>query len=345
MIIRRLTFFGALIATSLLGAFVSYRRSSDVMAAAAQRFLAALSDSQRTAATFPLASDERLRWHFIPNEMHARKGLTIKSMNESQRQLAHAFLKTGLSQRGYLTVTTIIELENVLQALEGPNRRFPRDPEMYWFAIFGTPADRGAWGWRFEGHHLSLHFAIIDGRVIATAPTFLGSNPAEVREGPKRGTRALGAEEDAARALVEALTPAQRSIAVIATEAPNDILTTNKLEIDPLSPVGVRVADLTAGQRELLLKLIDVYTSVMTADLAMQRLAALRAAGLDGITFAWAGGLERGAKHYYRVQGPTFLIEYDNTQNDGNHIHSVWRDFAGDFGRDALREHLRSAPH
>jgi hypothetical protein len=315
------------------------------MADAANRFLASLSDSQRTVATFPLASDERLRWAFIPNEMWPRKGITIKAMSESQRSLAHALLKTGLSQRGYLATTTIIELENVLQVIEGANRRFPRDPEMYWFAVFGTPAAKGAWGWRFEGHHVSLHFTIADGKVIATTPTFFGSNPAEVRDGPRRGLRVLAPEEDAGRALVEALTPAQRTVAVITDVAPNDILTVNKLDIEPLAPAGLRAADLTREQRDLLMKLIDVYTSVMTAELAAARLAALRSAGIDNITFAWAGGLERGAKHYYRIQGPTFLVEYDNTQNDGNHIHSVWRDFKGDFGRDLLREHLRSAQH
>ena len=333
------------LAVGLTAATRAYRSPAESMADAATRFLASLSDSQRAVATFPLASEERLRWAFIPNEMWPRKGVTIKAMSESQRALAHALLKTGLSQRGYLATTTIIELENVLQVVEGANRRFPRDPEMYWFAVFGTPAAKGAWGWRFEGHHVSLHFTIADGKVIATTPTFLGTNPAEVREGPRRGLRVLAAEEDAGRALVEALTPAQRSTAVLSDVAPNDILTTNKLDIEPLAPPGIRAADLRPPQRELLMKLIDVYASVMSPELAAARLAALRSAGIDNITFAWAGGLERGARHYYRIQGPTFLVEYDNTQNDGNHIHSVWRDFKGDFGRDLLREHLRSAQH
>jgi hypothetical protein len=334
-----------LLAIGLTAAMRTYRSPADSMADAATRFLASLSDSQRTVATFPLAADERLRWAFIPNEMWPRKGITIKAMSDAQRALAHALLKSGLSQRGYLTATTIIELENVLQILEGANRRFPRDPEMYWFSVFGTPTAKGAWGWRFEGHHVSLHFTLADGKVIATTPTFLGSNPAEVREGPRRGLRVLGAEEDAGRALVEALTPEQRNAAVVTNVAPNDILTSNKLDIEPLAPQGIRAADLTPPQRALLMRLIDVYTSVMSSDLAATRLAGVRSAGIDNVTFAWAGALERGAKHYYRIQGPTFLVEYDNTQNDGNHIHSVWRDFKSDFGRDLLREHLRSTPH
>lgn len=322
-----------------------YRGPAAVMTERATAFLAALSDSQRAVATFPFDTTERFRWAFIPNEMFPRTGLTLKAMSESQRQLAHALLKTGLSQRGYLTTTTIIELENVLQILEGPTRRFPRDPEMYWLSVFGTPSARGAWGWRFEGHHLSLHFTILGGNVIATSPTFLGSNPAEVREGPRRGLRVLGAEEDAARTLVQALSASQRAMATVAEQAPNDILTSNMLDIEPLTPAGIRASDLTASQRDLLMQLIEVYTGVMHPDLAADRLARLRSAGVEHIAFAWAGGVERGAKHYYRVQGPTFLIEFDNTQNDGNHVHSVWRDFRGDFGRDLLRDHLRNAPH
>lgn len=322
-----------------------YRGPAAVMTERATAFLAALSDSQRAVATFPFDTTERFRWAFIPNEMFPRTGLTLKAMSESQRQLAHALLKTGLSQRGYLTTTTIIELENVLQILEGPTRRFPRDPEMYWLSVFGTPSARGAWGWRFEGHHLSLHFTILGGNVIATSPTFLGSNPAEVREGPRRGLRVLGAEEDAARTLVQALSASQRAMATVAEQAPNDILTSNMIDIQPLTPAGIRASDLTASQRDLLMQLIEVYTGVMHPDLAADRLARLRSAGVEHIAFAWAGGVERGAKHYYRVQGPTFLIEFDNTQNDGNHVHSVWRDFRGDFGRDLLRDHLRNAPH
>lgn len=322
-----------------------YRGPAAVMTERATAFLAALSDSQRAVATFPFDTTERFRWAFIPNEMFPRTGLTLKAMSESQRELAHALLKTGLSQRGYLTTTTIIELENVLQILEGPTRRFPRDPEMYWLSVFGTPSARGAWGWRFEGHHLSLHFTILGGNVIATSPTFLGSNPAEVREGPRRGLRVLGAEEDAARTLVQALSASQRAMATVAEQAPNDILTSNMIDIQPLTPAGIRASDLTASQRDLLMQLIEVYTGVMHPDLAADRLARLRSAGVEHIAFAWAGGVERGAKHYYRVQGPTFLIEFDNTQNDGNHVHSVWRDFRGDFGRDLLRDHLRNAPH
>jgi hypothetical protein len=334
----------ALLASYLVGAIAASQRSAATMAAAANRFLAGLSAEQRQVATFAFDSDERLRWHFIPNEMFRRQGLALKEMTDTQRSLAHELLKTGLSQRGYLTATAVMDLERVLKALEAGGR-FARDPDAYLFSVFGTPSTTGTWGWRVEGHHLSFHFTIANGVVAGTSPTFVGANPAEVREGPKRGLRVLGEEEDAARALLEALNPSQRAAAVIAQVAPGDIITLNALAIDPLSPVGIRAAALSAEQRDLLMRLIEVYTSMMSHELAGERLARLRDAGPENITFAWAGELPRGGKHYYRVQGPTFLIEYDNTQNDANHIHSVWRDFKGDFGRDLLREHVKEMPH
>ena len=244
-----------------------------------------------------------------------------------------------LSARRYLTATQIMELESVLAVLEAANPRFARDPERYFFSIFGTPSTRNTWAWRVEGHHLSLHFTVVNGTLVAGAPTFLGSNPAEVRDGPKRGTRVLGLEEDAARSLLESLDASQRATAIINTTAPNDIVTVASVPIDPLSPVGIPAAALTVSQRALLKQLVDVYAGYMADDIAADRLARIEKAGWDQVAFAWAGRLERGQKHYYRVQGPTFLIEYDNTQNDANHIHSVWRDFNGDFGLDLLAIH------
>jgi hypothetical protein len=254
-------------------------------------------------------------------------------------------LKTGLSQPGYLTVTGIMDLETVLKALE-PNGTNIRDPELYFFSVFGTPAAKGNWGWRVEGHHLSLHFTIANGSAVASSPAFFGTNPAEVRvDGPKKGLRLLGAREDTARALLMALDATQRTAATLADVAPNDIVTMTTIKIDPLTPAGLAASAMKPEQRDLLMKIVDAYTSAMAADIASERMAKLRSAGLDKITFAWSGPVEVGQKHYYRVQGPTFLIEYDNTQNNGNHVHSVWRDFEGDFGRDILREHIATTPH
>ena len=356
----RITSPRIVLAVGLLVAFcvgvVAQQRSAPSMATAATNFLASLTPEQRQRATFAFDSAERMRWHFVPQ--FERNGLQIREMTEPQRKLAHELLKSGLSQRGYMTATEIMDLETVLGALEAaeraaapqPPRGQPlvRDTERYFFSVFGTPSASGhaaPWGWRVEGHHVSLHFTIVDGTIAAGAPTFFGSNPAEVRAGPKKGLRILGAEEDAARALLNALDVSQREKTIISADAPGDMITMANVKIDPLSPSGIAAASLTAAQRDLLQKLIDVYTGYMAADIAADRIARYRKAGFEKIAFAWAGPLERGKKHYYRIQGPTFLVEYDNTQNDGNHIHSVWRDFDGDFGRDLLREHLKSVAH
>ena len=333
-----------IVALGVASAMTAAERSASAMADAADHFLASLTPDQRAQATFEFESDEREKFHFIPTEMFPRNGLTLRDMTDEQRARAHDLLSAGLSHRGYLTTTAIMDLEAVLGALE-TSGRLERDPEWYFFSLFGTPGADGPWGWRVEGHHLSLHFTVVDGSAVASSPYFFGSNPAEVRSGAKSGLRVLGEREDAARALVMSLEGAQRDQAVLDDVAPDDILTGAELTIDPLSPIGVKASDLTEPQRELLRRIVRAYTSVMADDIADDRVAAIREAGIRDIGFAWAGPTERGAKHYYRLQGPTFLIEYDNTQGDGNHVHSVWRDFTGDFGRDLLREHLETSGH
>ena len=336
-----------------LGAVRAAERSPAAMADAATRFLAGLTADQRQQAAFAFDSSEREHWGFVPTEIFKRNGLTIQTMTEPQRKLARDLLRTGLSQQGYLTATSIMELETVLRAIEDGGggdarpgaQRMVRDPARYFFSVFGTPSARGNWGWRVEGHHVSLNFTIVNGTLVAASPSFFGSNPAEVREGPKKGLRILAAEEDSARALLMALDQSQRARAVINATAPGDIVTMNNPKIDPLSPAGIAAGELRPNQRDLLMKVIDAYASAMASDIAADRLARLQKAGVEKVGFAWAGEAERGKKHYYRVQGPTFLIEYDNTQDDANHIHSVWRDFDGDFGRDVLREHLKTVAH
>jgi Protein of unknown function (DUF3500) len=325
------------------------QRSAAAMAGAADKWLASLSPDQKQRATFPFDGDERTHWHYVPNESFPRKGVQIKEMSEAQRALAWELLKTGLSARGFTTARSIMELENILKSVEGANRQFACDHEAYQFSLFGTPGDRKAWGWRFEGHHVSVRFDVVNGALTSSTPSFFGANPAEVRvdvEGAApRGTRVLGPEEDAARALLDALDASQKTAAIVNVAAPNEMLTANNLKADPQSPLGVKASAMTAAQKARLTALIDVYAGYMTPDVAAERMDRLNKAGLDNIAFAWAGETERGKKHYYRLQGPTFLVEYDNAQNDGNHIHSVWRDFDGDFGADLLRDHLRSTPH
>ena len=330
------------ILAALGGAIVQSQRSSTSMATAAERFLASLTPDQRQQATFAFDSAERMRWHFVPN--FERNGLQVKAMTEPQRKAAFELLRAGLSERGYTTYTQIMQLESILREVEkgsGPSR----DPEGYRFSVFGTPSAKGTWGWRVEFHHVSLHFSVVNGTAIASTPSFAGANPAEVREGPQKGQRTLAMLEDSGRALVTAFDENQKKTGIFNAVALNDIVTGNMLDIKPLSPEGVKASAMTAPQRDLLMKVIDSYTGLMAPDIAADRLARIKAAGLDNVAFAWAGSIERGQRHYYRVQGPTFLIEFDNSQNNGNHIHSVWRDFNGDFGRDLLREHLKTTTH
>ena len=321
---------------------VAKQRAAVAMATSASAFLATLSAEQRTKALFGFEDEQRRDFFFVPR---ARFGVPLKDLDEKQRRLAMDFLRTGLGVAGYQKATTIISLEPVLFELEGAKRIHPRDPELYYISIFGTPSPKTPWGWRFEGHHLSVNVTVVGGELIATAPLFMGSNPAEVREGPRKGLRALAGEEDEARMLVQSLDVNQRAVAIYQEKAPSDILTMNHRKVDPLKPEGLAASAMKSEQRKQLMKLIDVYLARMPEDVASERRAKLTAGGLDKISFAWAGGIERGDYHYYRVQGPTFLIEYDDTQNNANHIHSVWRDFNGDFGTDLLAEHYRAQPH
>lgn len=310
------------------------------MADAARHFLSALNDDQRSKASFAFDSDERENWHFIPKD---RKGLPLKEMIPAQRHLAYALLSTGLSQRGYVKAVTIMSLEQILQEMEGPNRKFPRDPELYYVSIFGAPGETGTWGWRVEGHHLSVNFTIQDGKLAGVTPSFLGTNPAEVRTGARAGLRVLAAEEDLGRELVTLLDEEQRKIAILDTKAPDDIVTLASRQADLGKPVGLPLSRLTPEQQSVAVQLVREYLGRVRGEFAEPEFARIQSAGWDQVYFAWEGSLIRGQRHYYRLHGPTFVFEYDNTQNDANHIHAVWREFHGDFGRDLLAEHLKQA--
>src|SRR5580765_2995162 len=269
---KRIVLAAASVVAIVAGSIVAAERSAASMTSAATAFLASLTPEQRAQAAFAFATDERTRWNFIPPQAFPRKGLTFKAMSDGQREKAHALLKTGLSQRGYMTAESIMELESTLGGIERTARgaglsaeSFPREPLEYYVSVFGSPSEKGAWGWRVEGHHVSLRFTIVNGNVDVGAPSFFGSNPAEVREGPKKGLRLLAHEEDPARALVTALDASQRAKAVIQGAAPNDIVTGNKVDINPLSPVGIAVADFNPSQRQLLMQIVDAYTSAMAA--------------------------------------------------------------------------------
>jgi hypothetical protein len=309
------------------------------MAAAAEVFLASLAPAQRQKAQFDFADRERLNWHYIPR---SREGLPLKAMDDNQRRLARLLLEAGLSDRGYWKAATIMALEKVLGEIENGGWH-DRDPEKYYFSIFGRPSATGTWAWRVEGHHLSLNITVVEGRLLADAPRFLGANPAEVHHGPLAGTRVLQKEEDLARALVRSLDDGQRAQAVFNARAYSDIVTGSSAAVDPLAPEGIPAAKLTPSQQDGLYELIEVYAAAMPDEIARQRMARVEKAPAEKLYFGWAGSLNPGKPHYYRIQGPDFLIEYDNVQNGANHIHTVWRDFDGDFGRDLLQEHYREA--
>lgn len=314
--------------------------SPSVMAEAAKRFLASLTPAQRQKATFSLEDGERQNWHYIPR---ARKGLPLREMTPAQKHLASALLSAGLSREGYIKAETIMSLEDVLRILEkgqGPER----DPDNYSFTVFGQPSATGAWGYRVEGHHLSQNYTVVNGRV-AGAPSFFGANPAEVREGPRQGLRALAGEEDLGRAVIESLEPAQRQVAVVSQEAYKEILTgaDRKAALNG-QPSGLSASQMTPKQFGLLMDLLEEYARNMPDQIDQAREEQIKRAGKN-IYFAWAGGINKGEPHYYRVQTPSFLIEYDDTQNNANHIHSVWRDFDGDFGLDLLKHHYQTSHH
>src|SRR5499426_3030422 len=317
-------------------------RAASAMAEAANKFLASLTPEQKAKATLDFADENRRDWTVVPRD---RKGVPLKDLDENQRKLAMEFMKTGLGASGYQKATTIMSLEPVLAQLEGPNRRIPRDPELYYFSIFGTPSPKAPWGWRVEGHHVALNFTVVKGEMLSNTPLAFGANPAEVREGERKGLRALAGEEDRGRDLIQALDEKQRAVAIFDQKAPSDILTLAKIKADPLKPEGIPAGQMNKQQKALLEKLIGEYLGRMPQDVAEERSKKMRAAGFDKIYFGWAGGVNKGDPHYYRIQSPTFLIEYDNTQNNANHIHSVWRDFNGDFGEDLLREHYQTTPH
>jgi hypothetical protein len=309
------------------------------MTRAATEYLATLSPQQRSTSVMPYDTPERMGWHFIPKA--ERKGLQIKEMNETQRAAALQLLRSVLSQVGYDKATTIMSLEALLHEVEKDRGGGAiRDPQRYYFTVFGQPGDTECWGLSIEGHHLSLNFVVQGDQVIASTPAFFAANPTivyrEAPGGPGKGTRVLADEELLAFDLLWRLTAEQRESAVIAERAPREIRAAGEAKPPAYAPEGLSLAEMDDQQQQILKSLIAVYANNMPADLAEARLAAIDGAGWDTVYFAWAGPDRPGIGHYYRIQGPTFLIEFVNTQpdalgNPASHIHSVWRDPRGDF--------------
>ena len=313
-----------------------------LMSDAAKAYLNSLTPEQRTKSIYQFDDAERLNWRFIPVE--DRKGVALREMTSAQKHLAEALLSAALSNQGIIKAHTIMSLDQVLKEREAkqPKQLFERDPEKYYVTIFGEPSEKGTWGFRFEGHHVATNFTIVNGK-IASSPNFFGANPAEVREGPRTGLRALKREEDVARDLMNALTEEQRKVAIVNAQAPREITTNNvrKVAIQG-APAGIKYSALTPAQKEIMDALVAEYAMNFPPMIADYRMDQFKK-NQENAYFAWMGSIVKGEGHYYLLRTPAFIIEYDNTQDNNNHIHSVWRDFNGDFGEDLLGGHYTLA--
>lgn len=356
------------------------------MAERAGDLLTALSADQRDAATFAIDDDERTQWFYTPTD---HGGLPLGRLSPSQQRLAWRLVASGLSDAGYNTTALIVGLENVLDHLEGFSaswgRERGRDPLLYWIAVFGDPSSSGTWSWRLGGHHVSLHFVIVDGAVASTTPCFMGADPAAAPLLGPHLLRPLAAAEDLGRELVRSLRADQASAAILSSAPPADLVSVNRTalreddatmplpllwrgrfeaeidgllwtmqerleqslggsaeELDRLSfsqrPKGIAASELDSGQRDVLTALLHSYVDRIDDRLADHAWRAVEDS-YDELHVLWAGSLEPGEPHYYRVQGGDLFVEYDNAQRGGNHVHTVWRDLRSDFGGDGLAEH------
>ncbi|CAN5753190.1 DUF3500 domain-containing protein [soil metagenome] len=311
---------------------------------AAKQFLSLLDKKQQSQTMYPFDSSERYTWHFVPKD--DRKGLSINEMNAQQKASAIQLMKTALSKEGYKKASAIMSLEKVLKVIENRSENdHYRDTGKYFFTIFSEPSEKGIWGWRLEGHHLSLSFCAESNRLVSGTPGFFGANPAVVLSGPEKGLEILKEETELALDLLHTFNKEQLQKTVIDTTAPGDIITYNKREALIEKHEGLSYREMSKEQQKIFLQLLSIYIHRYTHLFAENMMKDIEAAGMDNLLFAWTGSMEDGPGHpkYYRIQGPTIIIEYDNTQNNGNHIHSVVRDLKNDFGGDALLEHYKKS--
>ena len=317
----------------------SQAKAAADMAVAANAFLASLTPEQSAKAVFDFADAERENWKFTPQP---RRGVPIEALNDAQVELAKKLLASGLSDRGVTKATTIMQLEQLLGEMEKDPVK--RNHKAYFTSIFGKPSDKGTWAWRFEGHHLAVNITVVDGKTIVAAPTFMGASPAKVMEGRMKGTQPLAVEEDLARALAVSLNSKGKKV-IYTEQAPGDILTAEKRVAQQLEPQGIAADQFTESEQKLLIELVTEYAHRLRPAIAAVDLKKINALEKSAIRFAWAGSLEPGKAYYYRIQMPTVLIEAANSQNNANHIHTVWRDQKNEFGRDSLNEHFKKERH
>lgn len=310
----------------------SHNPATSEMSGAATVFLASLDEIQSKAAKFEFKNAERENWHFVPMD---RPGVRFDALKPHQQHLAFGLLGTGLSQKGLLTATQIMTLEQILRDRGGDPE--VRNTEKYSIAIFGEPSETKVWGWRFEGHHLSLNFSVLGDKVVGM-PVFFGTNPAELKKGPLKGLRPLGEIEDSARTLALELIKAEKS-PVFSEKAPDEILTAQESTATAQKLEGIASEKLDGEEIKKLLGLVQLVAEFQRKELINETLHMVSTTQRKKLHFAWAGSLERNGGHYFRIQGVDFIIEYANTQNDANHAHLVWRDLKNDFARDSLKKH------
>jgi len=314
------------------------------MSAVANNFLQTLSSNQKSKAQFQFDEEERWNWHFIPRD---RKGIALKELNDVQRKAVMDLLHAALSDTGFQKTNAIIQLEDILRTVEGrPENDEYRDDGKYYISLFGNPSD-SIWGWRFEGHHISLNFSSKDNHLVSATPNFFGANPAVVLSGPEKGKQVLKDETELGFELLHSLDVKQKEKAILNTQAPADIITGTSRKAMINDPQGVLYSELNGEQQKVFIKLLSLYIHRYTRLFAMDMMNEITSAGLGNLRFAWAGAQQPGLgnPHYYRIQGPTIIIEYDNTQNNANHVHTVVRDLKNDFGGDELLEHYKTSKH
>ena len=323
--------------SAMLGVLLMSSRDSDGAddkQSAASSLLQALPAGKRPQAQLPFESDERTNFNYVPMK---RAGIPLADLDANQKSLVDSLLRSALSPKSFDTAKGIVQHESILAEIENNPRQ--RDPGLYYTVVFGDPGLRAPWAWRFEGHHLSVNATNIEGQNQIVAPLFMGSNPARVPSGPKAGLRLLAAEEDVARALIQMLPGERRARAMLSAQAFSDIVTRNDPKVRSLDVEGLAAGDMNPAEQAQLRKLLHVYSDRLTESAARDQIERIERAGFGKLHFGWAGSIEAGKPHYYRLHGPTVLIEYDNTQNNANHIHTVWRDLERDFGGDLLRSH------
>ncbi len=303
----------------------------------ANSYLNSLSPELKSKSLFSWQDNERYNMNFVPTR---RQGPSLNDFDGSQKSAALALLKASLSVEGYRKSREIMELENVLYKIENNNPG--RDALDYHFCIFGEPAADSFWGWRFEGHHLSLNFTSDDQKIVSSTPSFMGTNPAIVNVQGFDKNQVLKLETDLGFALVNSLDQEQLALARFSQSAPREIITGNDRKVTTIEPRGIYYHSLSATQQDAFMKLLNVYLDNYHPDFSSALRARIKAAGMDKLSFAWAGSLKPGKGHYYRIQGPTLLIEYDNIQNNANHVHSVVRDLTNDYGEDLLKKHYQN---